>query len=177
MNPVFFAGRALGRAEMLRLANKNGASQVRTAADALRRAKVAELVPIATKLDGIASAWEARKAQVPPTIAEIQKLGGKTYHCVSAGVLLGQAIEGPLSADGLDLDLVEAKNNIVTWLAGAKGHVAALRLQGYVPTLRDFDADFDRLTAPIGQFERLSDLKAQASLTENVSNQVGNAIP
>ena len=64
MNVFFKAGRALGRAEFLRLDNRNGAACLREAANDLLRSRVKELAPQAKALSAIAAAWESKKNQI-----------------------------------------------------------------------------------------------------------------
>lgn len=175
MDPVFRAGRALGRAQGLWLSNRNGSRYLTTAASELERSGIVSLRDVARDLRAIAGDWKRRASQIPQIISRIQAEGGRTYQAVSAGVLLGLSMEACQQA-GRNTDLAEARSGITGWLNAAKLHSAALKDQGFVPGMRNFDASFNAIINPIKTVRQASQLRNYYQLIENLSNQVGNAI-
>ena len=175
MDAVFHAGVELGRAEILRLDRKNGAAHLSRAAADLNRAGIPALRNEASTVMAVSRNWKARAAEIPQIIARIQALGGRTYQAISAGVLLGLAIEACRLA-GKDTDTATAKTQLLDWLNGAKAHTRALKDQGLVPSMPNFDSRFNSVITPIQLIKQASELPNHSQLIENLSNQVGNAI-
>lgn len=173
MNPVFRAGRALGQAEICRLEGLNGVQHVTKAANECLR--TTELATIARHLQGIARDWKNRARELPNIMPAIQAHGGKIYHAVSCGVLLGLALEACKVADK-DTVTSKAKSQILEWLDGASAHAYAIKAQNFQPSLPDYRPNFNRVIAPIQVVNKSLELRNHAQFIENLSNTVGNAI-
>ena len=173
MNPVFRAGRSLGQAEICRLEGESGVQHMTKAANELLRTN--ELKGIVPHLQGIARDWGNRSKEIPPIISAIQGHGGKIYHAVSCGVLLGLALEACKVADK-DTVTSKAKSQILEWLNGAGAHAYAIRAQNFQPDLPDYRPNFNRVIAPIQVVKKSLELRNHAQFIENLSNTVGNGI-
>jgi hypothetical protein len=179
MDPIFRAGRGLGRAEMMRLNLKSGTNFLNETIGELSRSKVAGIQAEIDELKRMAGDWARRSTQLPAIIGAIrdQRLGGagKGYQAFCSGLLLGLAMEACFQANK-DTVTEKAKGDIVQWLSMARGHTAALKAQGFVPGMPDYDIPFNAIINPIRVVKRSIELRNFYQLIENLSNQIGNAI-
>lgn len=176
MDQVFRAGRALGRAEVLRLIpGKEGSAQLREAATCLQSTGNPALRAVTDTLNRIAMNWNASKDQIPGITGQIQAVGPKEYHAVSAGIWLGIAMESCVSGKKDD-PTSECKAAIADRLEKARAHVEALRLQGILPNMPDFNTQFRAEVSGVSLVRQTSELTGHFGLIQNLSNQVGNAI-
>lgn len=181
MDAIFRAGRALGRAEAMRLNEKDGASYVRDAISEMNRSSNAGVRGVVPHAQGLVNNWVRRKDELPGLIAAIRDthiLGmgdNKGYQSFCCGLLLGLALEACRQV-GPDTVTKIAITRVGEWMSGAKLHAEALKLQNLVPGMADFGARFNTLLTPLGFVQSSAELKNYASLIEALSNDVGNAI-
>ena len=176
MNAVFRAGRALGRADVLRLIRgKDGSTYLREAATCLSSTAVPALHQVADSLNGIANNWRSQKDQIPAITPRVQAAGPKEYHAVSAGIWMGIALESCVQVDE-DTVTADCKARIAEALENARGHVEALRLQGILPNMPDFNGPFRSEISGVTAVRQTGEFRAHFSLIQGLSNQAGNAI-
>lgn len=181
MHPIFRAGRALGRAEVLRLIrDKDGSASVREASSCLNSTGIPALREVAQSLNVIASNWRSNKDQLPGITSRIQAVGPKEYQAVSAGLWMGIAIESCIQAvakDAVkDIETADYKAGIADVLEKARAHVEALRLQEILPTMPDFNGQFRAEISGVSAVRQTGQLQGHIQLIQRLSDQVGNAI-
>lgn len=181
MDATFRAGRALGRAEAMRMSNKDGSGHVRDAIAELNRSSNAGVRGVVPHAQGLAGNWAARKGELPSVIAAIRDthLAGtgdsKGYQSFCCGLLLGLSLE-VCQQVGPDTVTKVAVSQVGEWMRGAKAHALALRDQQLVPGMPDLGARFNVLLTPLGFVQTSAALRNYAHLIEALSNEVGNLI-
>lgn len=181
MDAIFRAGRALGRAEVMRLSGNDGSSHVRDAITEMNRSPNPGVRGVVQHAQGLAGNWLRRKAELPGITAEIRDIhllgtgDNKGYQSFCCGLLLGLASEACRQADADTVTKI-ATTHVGEWLARAKKHAEALKLQKLVPGMLDFNARFNAILTPLGFVQSSAALKNYAQLIESLSDDVGNAI-
>lgn len=183
MDPMFKAGRELGKALAHLTLGKDPRSFIKLAAGDMRRAVkgLAPLVECAKKIDALSRVPERQIAGAfTSTIGYVrdQKLApiyNRGYQAFCAGYLLGEVEEG-LKMHSNSADLATARTQVTQRLTPARDHTVALETQCKVPGMKRFQSRFNSQISNVTSCRSNGALRSLAPHIVNLANQVGNAI-